>query len=49
MGLLVGTANVGEVTADGNAVSGNVTKLVGRYVLNDTGKVTINGEVCTDK
>ncbi len=49
MGLLVGTANVGEVTADGNAVSGNVTKLVGRYALNDTGKVTINGEVCTDK
>ena len=49
MGLLVGTANVGEVTADGNAVSGNVTKLVGRYALGSTGKVTINGEVCTDK
>ena len=49
MGLLVGTANVGEVTANGNAVSGNVTKLVGRYALGSTGKVTINGEVCTDK
>ena len=48
-GLLIGTANAGQVTADNNTLSGNVTNFVGRYALGNTGKVTINGKQYTQE
>ena len=43
-GQLIGTANVGQVTASGNTLSGNsASHFVGRYALGSTGSVTIDG------
>lgn len=47
-GQLIGTANVGQVTANGNTLSSNnTTKYVGRYALGTTGSVTIDGTAYT--
>ena len=54
VGVVVGTANVGEVTITGTTSSGNTltqtgktapagqSELYGRFVPGDTGKLTIN-------
>ena len=60
VGVVVGTANVGEVTISGTTVSGNTTltqigktapehsNLYGRFVPGDTGNLTIDGVEITN-